>query len=157
MKKLILCAASVALALVLAAPAHAWSRSASVARVRSVERVRVQQVQKVQQVKVQQVKVQQVVQVQKVQQVVQVQKVQQVKIAQVVTPYVQVSQVAYCPPAVQAYYAAPVVAYQAPLYYGQLNGNGADNQRLDRLERNLERLTELQTQMLQSLRVQPLK
>lgn len=124
-------------ALVSTADASAFGRGAFVSRSRVVN------VQRVQQVRVQAVKVQQVVQVQKVQQVVAVEKV---RVAQVVTPYVQVSQVAAYP--VYSSYVAPAaVAVAAPVYYG--GSVGADVGRIERLERNVEKLTELQTQMLQ--------
>ena len=112
--------------LICAAPSWAWV-SRSVSRVVVRERVQVQQV----------------VQVQKVQQVVQV---QQVKVAQIVTPVVQVQKVqAYAVPCYPQAYVAPVVA----AYYGPPPVVGSE--RLDRLERSMQQLVEAQTQLIQRL------
>lgn len=128
------------LALTADASAFGLLRSRSVSRVRSVEKVQAVRVEKVQVQKV--VKVQQVVQVQKVQ-------VQQVKVAYAVTPLVQVSAVKYYPQyAAVSSYCPQAAVYAAPLL-PYATGQG---ERLERLEKSVQQLAELQQQLLQSLK-----
>lgn len=157
--------ASIAMSL-CASPTFAWERNSVFSRQRVVQ---VQKVQKVVQVQ----QVQKVVQVQKVQQVSYVQQVQVplVQVQKVYPVYAQqsyavqqsnycapavVQQSYYCPPAavvssVMPYYASPVV--QNPWGVSQVN----NNERLERLEKSIAQMAEIQSQMQQQQLKTPVK
>lgn len=129
MKTFFAFAVALPLVLVLAAPSFAWCRASAVVRVKAVAQVQIKQV-------VQQVQVKQVIQ--------QVNVVEKVRVAAVVTPLVQYSSYAY---------AAPHASYYVP---------PPDDSRLRALERsvvetnqNVQRLAEIQSQMLQRLPLPP--